>query len=45
MVLQVDGAPAGRGRQVDLVGRQRLLVLRHPVAKGVGVIRGDYRHL
>ena len=45
VVLQVDGAPAGRGGEVDPVLRQGLLVLGHPVAQGVGVIGGDDGHL
>ena len=45
MVLQVDGAPGGGRGQVDLVLGQGLLVLRHPVTEGVGVVRGDDRHL
>lgn len=42
MVLQVDGAPRGRRRQVDLVLLQGLLVLSHPVAEDIRVVRGNY---
>ncbi len=45
VVLQVDGAPAGRGRQVDLVLHQGLLVLSHPEPQHVGVVGGNDGHL
>ncbi len=45
MILQIDGAPAGGGRQIDLVLGQELLVLGDPVAQGVGVVRGNDGHL
>ena len=41
MVLKVDGAPAGRGGEVDPVLGEGLLVLGHPVAEGVRVVGGD----
>lgn len=44
MVLQVDGAAGGGGRQVDLVLVESLLVLRHPVAEHVGVVCGYDGH-
>ena len=38
-------SPASGGREVNLVLRQLLLLLGHPVAKCVGVVGGDDRYL
>ena len=35
MILKVDGAPAGRGRQVNFVLHQSFFVLSHPIAKNI----------
>ena len=45
VVLQVDGAPTGGWRQIDLVLHQGFFVFGHPVAQDVGVVSRDYGHL
>lgn len=45
VVLQVDRTAGRRRRQVDVVLGQQVLVLRHPVAEHVGVVRWNDSYL
>ena len=42
--LEIDGAPTGGRRQVNLELGEELLVLGHPVAQDVRVVGRDDRH-